>query len=218
MAKFSLLSWSIRDLARWFGALVIAAVIVGVPFAYYRAQYDHAKRLRVVTDGRFYRSGQLTANGFEDVFRRFNIKTVVNLQDEAKDPLIPRSWKGKPIVNESELCRQFGVKYVSLDGNVIDYPEQNPTGRPKLIAEFLDILHRPEAYPILIHCKAGLHRTGFMTAIYRMEMEARTKDEVVRELRGNGFGTFGATDGNIYLQTHILEFQPTRRPESEPKK
>ena len=218
MTKLSLSGRSIRAAAPWCGALLIVAVIVWVPFAYYRAQYDHAKRLRVVTDARFYRSGQLTANGFEDAFRRFGIKTVVNLQDEAKDPLIPRSWKGKPVVNESDLCKKFGVNYVSLDGNVIDYPEQNPTGRPKLIAEFLDILHKPDAYPILIHCKAGLHRTGFMTAIYRMEMEDRTKDDVVRELRGNGFGTFGATDGNIYLQTHILDFRPTKRPEAEPKR
>ena len=33
--------------------------------------------------------------------------------------------------------------------------------------------------------------------------------DILRELRANGFGTFGATAGNDYLQRYILDFHPT---------
>jgi protein tyrosine/serine phosphatase len=91
-----------------------------------------------------------------------------------------------------------------LDGGVLDEPGQDTGSRPQVIEEFIEILNDPESYPILIHCKAGLHRTGLMTAIYRMEKEKRSTAEAVRELRANGFGTFGATDGNEYIRRYFL--------------
>ncbi|MFO0849743.1 MAG: tyrosine-protein phosphatase [Gemmataceae bacterium] len=197
---------------RWALGILVAVAVVGVPFGYFRAGYVHAKRLRVVTDGKVYRSGQLPADGFREAFRRFDIKTVINLQEEARDPHIPRtwltSWVGKPDVLESELCKQSGVKYVTLDGGVLDTPDNTPGGRPKVIDDFLAICDDPANYPILLHCKAGLHRTGLLTAVYRMEYEKRPQAEVVREMLANGFGTFGATDGNAYLDRLIAKYEP----------
>ena len=198
-----------RVAVRWMLGVIVAALVIGIPTAYYRSTYAHAKRLRVVTDGKVYRCGQLTANGFRDAIRRYDIKTVVNLQEEARDPLIPESWQGKAAVRESEVCRELGVKYITLDGGVLDYPAQDSGSRPKVIDEFLDIAKDPNNLPILFHCKAGLHRTGLITAVYRMEHEGWTKSEVVRELRANGFGTFAATEGNEYLKRFILDFEPS---------
>jgi hypothetical protein len=197
---------------RWAVGILVAATVLAVPFGYFRAGYVHAKRLRIVADGKLYRSGQLPADGFRDAFRRFGIKTVVNLQEEARDPLIPRtwltSWAGKPDVLESELCRQHGVKYIPLDGGVLDHPGGPAGGRPKVIDDFLAICDDPANHPILIHCKAGLHRTGLLTAVYRMEYEKRSQGEVVREMLANGFGTFGATESNAYLDRIIVQYQP----------
>jgi tyrosine-protein phosphatase SIW14 len=198
--------------ARWAFGVAIVAAIVGVPFGYYRSSYVQAKRLRVVTEGKLYRCGQLPAEGFREAFQRYGIKCVVNLQEEARDPHIPQtwsdSWMGRSHVLESEVCRTQGVKYVSLDGGVLDRADQAPGTRPAVIEDFLEILDDPTNYPILIHCKAGLHRTGLLTAVYRMEKEHRSKAEAVRELRANGFGTFGATDGNAYLVRFIDQFEP----------
>ena len=72
---------------------IVFSVILAlaIPAAYYRNSYSHAKRLRVVTAGKFYRSGQMTADGFRDAVRRFDLKTVINLQEEEefKDPFMP---------------------------------------------------------------------------------------------------------------------------------
>ncbi|HET6572668.1 MAG TPA: tyrosine-protein phosphatase [Fimbriiglobus sp.] len=196
-----------RTWGRWALGVVVAAVVTAVPLAYYRATYDHAKRLRVVAPGKLYRCGQLNAGGFAEAFDRFGIKTVVNLQEESRDPLLPEHWQGKPAVRESEVCKAHGVRYVVLDGGVLEYPGQDPGSRPKVIDDFLAVMDDPANHPVLIHCKAGLHRTGLLTAIYRMEYEGRTAAQAVEELRANGFGTFAATDGNAYLDRFILRFE-----------
>jgi hypothetical protein len=199
---------------RWILGLATGLAVVGIPFAYHRASYVHAKRLRVVTEGKVYRCGMLPAEGFHEAFERHGIRTVVNLQEEDhfRDPLLPatwlESWRGRKTIRESDLCREYGVKYVMLDGGVLDEPGQDPGSRPEVIDEFLEILDDPNSYPILIHCKAGLHRTGLMTAIYRMDKERRSTAEAIRELRANGFGTFGATDSNEYIRRYFVDFEP----------
>ena len=193
---------------RWVLGVVLALVVAGIPFAHYRASYAHAKRLRVVNPDRLYRCGQLTADGFREAVKRYGVRTVVNLQQEAKDPLIPQSWQGKPSILESEVCASLGVKYVQLDGGVLDRPPDGSTTRPEVIDEFLEVLDDPANHPVLVHCKAGLHRTGLMVAVYRMEYEGWSKSRVTRELRANGFGTFMATEGNPYLVDFISNYEP----------
>lgn len=201
-----------RIWVRWILGIAVGLAVVGIPYAYHRSIYVHAKRLRVVTDGKFYRSGQMPADGFREAFRHYGIRCVVNLQEESRDPLLPETWFDSWLkvrtVPESEVCREHGVRYIALDGGVLDEPGQDTGSRPAVIDEFLEILDDPASYPILIHCKAGLHRTGLMTAIYRMDKEGRTTAEAVRELRANGFGTFGATDANEYIKQYFIGFEP----------
>ena len=203
-------------------AVLALALIVGLPVLHYRAGYDQSKRLRVVTDGRFYRSGQLTAEGFRAAHAKYGFKTVINLQEEARDPLIPVKAFGKPAVRQSQVLGELGVKSITIDGGELeidgkkDLPEDY---RPPVVDEYLALLDDPENYPILIHCKAGLHRTGLMTAIYRMEYEHRTPGEAMDELRANGFGTFAATEANVYVKHLISGYRHgVRRDKSEGKK
>lgn len=203
-------------LGRLLLTITILAMIVGVPSAYYRASYAHAKRFRVVEDGRLYRSGQLTATGFSEVFKRFGIKTVINLQQEAKDPFLPNSWRGQPQVRESELCESLGVRYIQLDGGVLDHPDLPAGSRPLVIDQFFAVVDDPKNWPILIHCKAGLHRTGLVTAVYRMEYNQWKTREAVEELKANGFGTFNASEADEYVVRFIKEFQPGLRRKVSP--
>lgn len=193
---------------RWVLGVLVAVVAVGVPAAYYRSNYTNFKRYRVVTPGKFYRSGQFTAGGLRAIVREQGIKTVINLQEENADPFMPEEWLAKPHVTESELCRELGVNYYALFGGEIVPPDQFAKGkRPAVIDQYLSILDKKENYPVLLHCKAGLHRTGILTAIYRMEYENVSPGQAMEEVRANGFGTFASTTGNVYIVQYIDVYQ-----------
>jgi tyrosine-protein phosphatase SIW14 len=194
---------------RWVLGVLVAAVVLGVPAAYYRSGYTNQKRFRVVTPGKFYRSGQFTASGLRDIIRGHGIRTVINLQEENRDPYMPEEWLSEPHVRETEVCRELGVNYYSLYGGETVPPEVFAAGkRPQAIDQYLRILDDPKNYPVLLHCKAGLHRTGSFTAVYRMEYEGWSAAAAMMELRANGFGTFAATTGNIYIAQYVAGYKP----------
>jgi len=216
----------VRNAVPWILGVLIAGIVLGLPGLYYRYTYEQSKRLRVVTAGQFYRSGQLPASGFRDAARRYQIKTVINLQEEARDPLIPERAFADPSVRQSDVLAGIGVNAISLDGGVLEDNPQ-PGRRPAVIDEFLEIVDgiRDQywkngiPHPILIHCKAGLHRTGLLTAIYRIEYEDRTLPEVIEELKANGFGTYAATEANDYVKRFLIDYRKgVRWPGGRPTK
>lgn len=196
--------------SRWCFGIGIFSMIAIVPFVHFRATYAHAKRLREVTPGRFYRCGQLTAEGFREAILRYGIKCVINLQDEDTDPFVPETYyRTRKRTLESEVCEKAGAKYVML---AFDLPARNIAHleHPKVIDEFLKICDDRANLPILLHCKAGLHRTGLLTAIYRIEYEGWSKAAALRELRANGFGDSAATSANDYIYAFIECYVPRR--------
>ncbi|MDB5312557.1 MAG: hypothetical protein JWO38_6759 [Gemmataceae bacterium] len=201
-----------RSLVRWVLAVAVLALVVGPPFALYRAQYAHAKRLREVTPGRFYRSGQMTAAGLRETIERHKIKTVINLQHEDPDPVMRESWFGKPQVAESVVCRELNVRYMLLTPDILPKPN-DLTKPPPSVADYLKALDDETAYPILLHCKAGLHRTGRLTAIYRMEYEGWGTGEALRELRANGYGYHTASEADDFIIQFVQNYKPRAKAE-----
>jgi tyrosine-protein phosphatase SIW14 len=186
---------------RWVFAAALLFTLVAVPLEYFRVRYDHGKRLRVVTPGKLYRCGQLTAAGLEEAIQRFQIRTVLNLQNEAPDPDLDNGMR------ESELFRRLGVRFAFIDVDLLgkwDSPELEPTS----LDPFYALLDDPSNFPMLIHCRAGLHRTGIFTAIYRMEYEGWTREQAMAELKAHGFGDAQCTSRNEYIKQYLLQHQP----------
>jgi tyrosine-protein phosphatase SIW14 len=192
--------------ARWTLGLLIAALVTIVPAVHFRWVYTHSKRLREVTPGKFYRSGEMTAAGFRAAVALYRFRTIVNLQDEYPDPDLSKNYFGNGTIKESELCRRLGVRYVYLPPDLI-LRRQVPARRPQAIDRFLVLLDDPAAYPVLIHCRAGLHRTGVMTAVYRMEYEGWSPRRAMEDLKANGFGEWPCTAANDYITQYILTYQ-----------
>jgi tyrosine-protein phosphatase SIW14 len=190
------------------GALVaaIVGVVVVAPVVVYRCTYTQTKRLRDVTPGRVYRSGQMTADGFADAVARYGIRTVINLQDEYPDPDVRQHSLGGGTIKEQELCRNLGVRYVYMPPDLISR-RLTPHQRPKAIDRFLALMDDPASYPVLVHCKAGLHRTGVMVAVYRMEYEGWTPRQALEELRDNGFGEWASSAANDYISQYVLTYR-----------
>ncbi len=194
-------------LARWLAGLVLVALLTVVPYLYYRSSYTHSRRLREVTPGKLYRSGLMTAAGFKAAIEGLGIRTIINLMEEAPDPNLPLDYFGCGRQRESALCQEHGVRYVHL---LVDLVQRSrvPGERPAAIDAFLAIMDDPANYPVLIHCKAGLHRTGSLAALYRMEYDGWTAAEALRELKHLGFGEFACSSANDYITQYILTYQP----------
>jgi len=194
---------------RW-GLIALLVVIVGVvPLVWYRSVYTHGKRLRDVVPGQVYRSGQMTAVGFKDAVKRLGIRTIINLQNDFPDPDIRRSFWDSSTIKESDLCRQLGVRYVLIEPDLVSRQlVSQGRGRPGAIDQFLRIMDDPSVYPVLIHCRAGLHRTGVLSAVYRMEYQGWTNAEAFRELKAHGFGDRDCTAANDYVKQYVLTYRP----------
>ena len=88
--------------------------------------------------------------------------------------------------------------------------------RPAVLEEFLALMDDESTYPVLIHCKAGLHRTGVLVAVYRMEYQGWSSREAFEELRDHGFGAWVCTSANDYVRQYVLNYRRgVRRPAAE---
>jgi protein tyrosine/serine phosphatase len=196
--------------ARWGLVGLIVVIVAVVPFVWFRVLYVHSKRLRVVVPGRFYRSGQMSAAGLADAVRDLGLRTIINVQDDVPDPDLDASYWTTRTVKESELCQSLEVRYVPLAPDLLDRRVAPPC-RPRAIEEFLAIMDDPASYPVLLHCRAGLHRTGVLTAVYRMEYQGWQPLDAWREMRANGFGPWAGTSANEYVRQYVLTFRAGER-------
>jgi protein tyrosine/serine phosphatase len=197
---------------KWLLGLALTAAIVAIPVTYFRMTYETEKRFRVVSPGRFYRCGQMSADAFREKLKEHQIKLVINLQDEHPDPMLPSGYWDDPHIRESQVCAEAGTRFVFLSfaggRDLVPRQKVSATNRPRVIDDFLKLCDDPSNYPILIHCWAGLHRTGILTAVYRMEYDGWSVAEAARELRANGFGERKSTRANDYIYEYLYMYQP----------
>jgi hypothetical protein len=191
-------------------ALGIVAAIVGLPCLYYRWTYNDARRFRVVEAGKLYRSGRLTAQGLAEVLQQYKIRTVINLMEEEAEPELPRTFFGGGSVKESQVCEQNGARMVFLQADLVSR-RQIEHLRPSGIDQFLKIMDDPSKHPVLLHCRAGLHRTGVLTAVYRMEYDNWSKQRAWLELRKCGFGEWNCFSDNDYIYQYLFTYEPGLR-------
>jgi hypothetical protein len=185
-----------------------AVVLFGVaPFVHFRMTYTHGKRLREVVPGRVYRSGQMDEAGFAEAVARFGLRSIINVQDDFPNPDVSRGYWTRKTVTEKELCARLGVKYFQLSPDLVRRRRAG-VDRPKVIEEFLALMDQGSTYPVLIHCKAGLHRTGVLCAVYRMEYQGWSPAAAYRELKGHGFGPWACTAANDYVNQYVLRYRP----------
>jgi protein tyrosine phosphatase (PTP) superfamily phosphohydrolase (DUF442 family) len=162
--------------------------------------------LREIVPGKIYRSGQMTYDGFAEAVDRFHFKTFINLQDDYPDPDVEKSFWFPGTIKESEMCRRLNVRYVFIAPDLVPIRDL-PDRRPEAIDRLLAVLDDPNNYPVLLHCKAGLHRTGIMAAIYRMEYQGWDVADALRELKAHGYTDWYCTAGNMYVNEYVLTYR-----------
>ena len=149
---------------RVLGGLLLLGMIAGGPFAYRSWQSVKYRNLRAVEPGRVYRSGQMTPAGFETAFRDLGVRTVVSFRDTRDDGREPDD------ADEEAVCRRHGVRFVTLPKADWSPGPDGVVSGDRNVDAVLKLLADPAtAYPVLLHCFAGIHRTGAYCAVYRLE-------------------------------------------------
>lgn len=115
----------------------------------------------------YYRGGQPKAEQFNDL-KRLGVKTVIDLRKDRVD-------------EAPEWARAAGLQYVN-----IPLTTKRPATEEQT-AQFLSLVNDPNNWPVYVHCKGGRHRTGQMSAIYRITHDGWTGDQAYAEMKKYDF-------------------------------
>jgi protein tyrosine/serine phosphatase len=117
----------------------------------------------------YYRGAQPQGSDYADL-TSLGIKTIINLTSDDSDPA------------EKAMTERAGMKYVQIAMTT----HQSPTSAQ--LAEFLQLVNDPASQPVFVHCVGGRHRTGVMTAAYRMSHDGWNSNRAFAEMKQYKFG------------------------------
>jgi tyrosine-protein phosphatase SIW14 len=164
------------------------------------------RNLRVVREGVLYRSGQMSISGLRRAAHDLDIKTVISLRDAH------RPGEAAPDGKEETFCNKEEIAFHRI---VLGrwYAEDGTTPAEEGVRKFREIMADPANYPVLVHCLAGIHRTGACCAIYRMEQEHWSNERALQEMKESGYDTL---DDEWDILGYLEIYQPTWKQPQEP--
>jgi tyrosine-protein phosphatase SIW14 len=188
---------------RGFLGTVVVALVVAVPLLYSSHRQTTKRNFRIVEDGVLYRSGQLSPDVFEQVLNDYRIKTVVTLRT-TRDPSrpFPDGW-------ERQVCEARGLRHERLIPKVWGPDERGEIPADQNVDRFVEIMKDRKNHPVLVHCFAGIHRTGTMCAIFRMEFHEWTPDRAIAEMEVCGFDP---EDMHEHIEHYLRTYTPRGKP------
>jgi protein tyrosine/serine phosphatase len=116
----------------------------------------------------YYRGAQPTGRAYNDLAAS-GVKLVIDLQEDG-------------LASEPALVQSAGMKFVRIPMNTRVAPT------PDQVALFLKLVNDPSNQPVYVHCAGGRHRTGVMTAVYRMTQESWSAEKAFQEMKQYRFG------------------------------
>lgn len=162
-------------LVRRFVGLLVVLAIPSVPVAYASYRSTTWRHFHVVEEGKLYRGGQLAPAVLDRVIHEHGIRTVVCLRALARDSA------DTPEDAEEKWCAARGIRYIRLNPAAWDSPAHRAN-----LDNFLRLVDAADR-PVLVHCFAGLHRTGVYCAVYRMERHGWSNAEAIAEMYAAGY-------------------------------
>jgi len=148
---------------------VYLALLLSIPVA---AQPADTARPAIdnfgTVNANYYRGAQPSSHAYADL-ATFGVKMVIDLQEDGD-------------ASESALVKSAGMTFVRIPMNTRVPPTTEQ------VALFLQLVNDPVNQPVYVHCAGGRHRTGVMTAVYRMADEGWTADRAFKEMKQYRFG------------------------------
>jgi len=173
----------------------VILVLCGAAWLWVELVEDHVvpKRWAAVERGSIYRSGQLSPALIKKTLKRHKIDVIVDLTGDA-----PQDREQQA---EMKAARDLGIRLTRFPlsgdgtGDLGSYAGA--------IAEI--VRTRRQGDRVLVHCQAGVQRTGGVIACYRLLVERRSASSVIEELREN---RWDPTDNPVlvpYINEHLGE-------------
>src|SRR6266545_3509872 len=166
------------------------AISAAIPAAAANAATD-LSRIRIDNFGMvnttYYRGAQPKGRDYTDL-AALGVKTVIDLTDDDSDP------------SEPAMVKSAGMKAFRIPMST----RREPT--PDQLAQFLKIVSDPSNQPVYVHCVGGKHRTGVMTAVYRMTGEGWSSDKAFAEMKKYKYGA-------DFLHPEFKQFVYTYKPQ-----
>jgi tyrosine-protein phosphatase SIW14 len=187
---------------RWFNIILVAGLLVGGPWAYLVYRQRMSRSFHVVEEGVLYRSGQLPVAGLSRIVHDYNIRTVISLREGDRED----------DQAEVKYCQRWGIKHVRIP----PLAWWSRDGKPPVEAGlkvFREVMDNPSNHPVLIHCFAGIHRTGAYCAVYRMEHQDWSNERALAELRRLGYDNL---DEEWDVRGFLEAYQPRHEPQVRP--
>ncbi len=131
----------------------------------------------------YYRGGQPDIAGF-DALKKIGVKTVIDLQKDGKR-------------EEPGWVQKAGLRYFNIP---LSSHSPATTGQTQY---FLKLVTDPANWPVYVHCAGGRHRTGEMTAIYRITHDSWTADQAYKEMKDYDYYAFG---GHGSLKKYVYDY------------
>lgn len=117
----------------------------------------------------YYRGAQPKGEEYEQL-AAIGVKTVIDLRNDPKD-------------YAKTLAEQAGLRYINFPMSDKDYPA------PDAASKFLALIKDQENWPVYVHCAGGRHRTGAMTAVFRMTVQGWDINRAYEEMKEYDFYT-----------------------------
>ncbi len=146
-------------------------------------------RIRIDNFGKindnYYRGAQPKASDYA-ALSAMGIKTVLDLQADGR-------------ADEQGLVRQAGMQFYRIGMTTTNRPTDSQ------VAQFFKIVNDPANQPVFVHCAGGRHRTGTMTALYRMTNDGWNADRAYSEMKQFRFEGF---PGHPVLKNFVYAYKP----------
>ena len=152
-------------------------------------------RIRIGNFGKinnnYYRGAQPKGSDYRDL-AALGVKTIIDLQRDGPS-------------NEAGLVTGVGMKFFRIGMTTSEAPTDGQ------IAQFFEIVTNPANQPVYVHCAGGRHRTGTMTALYRMTFDGWNAAQAYTEMkqfRFEGFPDHPVLRNYVYAYHPALPKQP----------
>jgi protein tyrosine/serine phosphatase len=116
----------------------------------------------------YYRGAQPEGRDYDDL-AKLGVKLVIDLQKDG-------------IALEQTLVEAAGMKFHRIGMTTHEPPTKEQ------LASFLKLVNDPANQPVYVHCAGGRHRTGVMTAVYRMTHDSWNAERAFKEMKQYKFG------------------------------